>query len=442
MINLNYQYKLILNQHQEAEINHILDVCKSVYNYSLRERKDWLNSRKSPVNSCSLISEYIIPADAPYPNYYQQSKNLTIAKKTNPNLKSVNAQVLQQTLKTLDKAFTDMKSQGKGFPRFKKKMRSFVFPEMLKDCLGIGKIKLPQLGWVKIRQSREFPNGFIAKQIRIVKKASGFYAIICFQSNEEIPDNPVGETSLGIDAGIESFVATSDGDLIKAPKFLRGQLSELKLLQRRLKKKKIGSKNWLKLQNKIAKLHEKIANTRRDWHFKLAHQLCDQADNIFVEDINFNSWSRGIVRKQSLDSGIGQFINEILPFISWKRGKYYLKVNKNGTSQECPSCHQHTGKKKLSDRSHKCHHCGFEENRDTVASLVIRNRGIDMINGVLPVIESSKKTKEKTPKKLKSKKQKITKNAAGQSVLKNACGDVLAGDIIQLNLFDILVKNP
>jgi putative transposase len=264
----------------------------------------------------------------------------------NPRLRG--DKVLQQTLKILDQAFTDMKSQGKGFPRFKKKMRSFVFPEMLKDCLGIGKIKLPQLGWIKIRQSREFPTGFIAKQVRIVKKASGYYAIICFQSPEEIPDNPTGETSLGIDAGIESFVATSDGDLIKSPKFLRGQLRELELLQRRLKKKKIGSKNWLKLQNKIAKLHEKIANTRKDWHFKLAHQLCDQADNIFVEDINFNSWSRGIVRKQSLDSGIGQFINEILPFICGQRGKYYLKVNKNGTSQECPNCGTATGKKKLS----------------------------------------------------------------------------------------------
>ncbi len=299
MINFNYQFKLILTRQQEVEINHILDVCKSVYNYALKERKDWYNSRKSPINYCSLISEYIIAADTPYPNYNVQAKNLTIAKKSNPNLKSVNAQVLQQTLKTLDQAFSDMKSLGKGFPRFKKKMRSFVFPEMLKNCLGTGKIKLPQLGWVKIRQSREFPNGFVPKQVRIVKKASGFYIIICFQSNEQIPDNPVGKTSLGIDAGIESFVATSDGDLIKAPKFLRGQLRELKLLQRKLKKKKIGSKNWLKLQNKIALLHEKIANTRKDWHFKLAHQLCDKADNIFVEDINFNSWSRGIVRKQS-----------------------------------------------------------------------------------------------------------------------------------------------
>ena len=85
----------------------------------------------------------------------------------------------------------------------------------------------------------------------------------------------VGKTCLGIDAGIESFVATSRGDLIKAPRFLLKVQSKLKLLQRRLKHQVKGSNNWLKLQEKIARLHEKVSNTRRDWHFKLAHYLCD-----------------------------------------------------------------------------------------------------------------------------------------------------------------------
>ncbi|WP_293056749.1 transposase [Okeania sp. SIO2B3] len=231
MITLTYQYKLKPTHHQEAEINQIIDVCKSVYNYALKERKDWLSSRKSPINSCSIISEYIIPADTPYPNYNYQAKNLTTAKKTNPKLKSVsaksrheNAQVLQQTLKQLDRAFSEMKSLGKGFPRFKKKMRSFVFPAMLKNCLDCGKFKLPQLGWIKIRQSRPIPEGMVAKQARIVKKASGYYLMVSFASSESVPDNLVGKKSLGIDAGIESFVATSTGKLIKAPKFLLGQL--------------------------------------------------------------------------------------------------------------------------------------------------------------------------------------------------------------------------
>jgi putative transposase len=94
MINLTYQYKLKLNKQQTQEIEHILDVCKSVYNYALAERKHWYNSRKSLADRCSIHSEFIIPADAPYPNYNNQAKNLTIAKKTNEVLKSVNAQVL------------------------------------------------------------------------------------------------------------------------------------------------------------------------------------------------------------------------------------------------------------------------------------------------------------------------------------------------------------
>ena len=135
-----------------------------------------------------------------------------------------------------------------------------------------------------------------------------------------------------------------------------------------MKKKIKGSSNWLKLQQRVAKLHEKVANVRRDWLFKLAHTLCDQADNIFVEDINFKAWSKGLFCKQSLDSGIGGFLNQILPFVSWKRGKFFLKVNKNFSSQECPKCQQRTGKKSLNQRTHHCQFCGHSEPRDTRVS--------------------------------------------------------------------------
>jgi len=264
MINLTFVYKIKPTHNQRQEIEKTLDVCRSVFNFALRERKDWLNSRKSPVNSCSLKQEYIIPADAPYPSYNNQAKNLTQAKKNNGRLKSVHSQVLQQTLKQLDRAFSDMKSKGFGFPRFKKEMRSFVFPSLPKDCLGDNRIKLPKFGWVKIKQSRAYPTGFEPKQARIVKKASGYYVMIAFQSEEIIPEHSVGKRSLGIDAGIESFIATSREELIKAPKFLRDNLRKLRLLQKRLRNKKKGSNAWLRIQKKVARLHEKIANTRRD----------------------------------------------------------------------------------------------------------------------------------------------------------------------------------
>ena len=117
MINLSYQYKLKLSRQQEQVIDAILDTCKSVYNYALVERKHWIKSRKCAVSACTIVSEYILPANHPYPNYYLQAENLTEAKKSYPRLKEAPSQILQQTLKTLDKAFNDMRDRGFGFPR-------------------------------------------------------------------------------------------------------------------------------------------------------------------------------------------------------------------------------------------------------------------------------------------------------------------------------------
>lgn len=375
MLNLNYEYKLKLNKEQTSKVEFTLEGCRKVYNYALRERKDWINSRKCPINSCSLSREYIIPADAPYPNYNYQAKNLTQYRKDSEELKQIHSQVLQQTLKTLDRAFEDMRKNGKGFPRFKKKMHSFLFPQLSADCLGCGRIKLPSFGWVNIVQSRPFPEGFIPKQCRIVKKASGYYVIITFQSDVSVPDPVHGTTSIGVDANISNFLATSQGDIVDAPKFLDQYLRKIKLLQRRLKHKVKGSKNWQKLQRKIARLYEKVANTRKDWHFKLSHWLCRKADNVFIEDINYKAWGRGIFRKKSLDYSCGAFFNQILPYVAWKTDTFFLKVDKDFSSQECPRCHNRTGKKSLSERTHKCPHCGYTVQRDVASSIVIQQRG-------------------------------------------------------------------
>ncbi len=96
MITLTYEFKLKPAKPQSEEMDHILEVCRSVWNYAMRERKDWSASRKCPVNACSIRYEYIMGADVPYPNYFKQANASTQAKKSSPWLKSVNAQVLQQ----------------------------------------------------------------------------------------------------------------------------------------------------------------------------------------------------------------------------------------------------------------------------------------------------------------------------------------------------------
>lgn len=377
MLNLCYEYKLKPTDEQISEIERTLVICRQVWNYALRERKDWINSRKCPINACSTLSEYMIPADAPYPNYYAQAAGLTKAKELYPELKTVNAQMLQQVLRKLETAFLDMKRKGMGFPRFKNKyrMRSFVFPQMLKNCLQGNSIKLPQLGIVEFIKSREIPHGFVVKQARTVRKASGYFVILSLECDVNVPQPVAQGFPVGIDLGLDQFLATSEGKLVKRPKFLKVEHRKLKLLQRRLKNKKKGSNNRHKLNRKIARLHQRVTDTRKDWQFKLAHDLVLDAGMIFVEDIDFRVWAKGMFGKHTLDAGFGQFI-AILSWVCWKQGVHFEKVNKDYTSQVCPNCDRHTGKKALDNRVHNCPECGYTTHRDVAAAQVIRNRGL------------------------------------------------------------------
>jgi len=391
MLTLTYEYRLEPNQQQIDKIEHTLDVCRSVWNFALRERKDWHNSRKSPVNACSIQQEYIIPADEPYPNYHKQAKSLTEAKKTDERLKSVNAQVLQQVLRTLDRAFADMKAKGLGFPRFKNRyrLRSYVYPQLRAEQLvRKNQIKLPQLGWVKFRKSRDIPEGFVPKQARVVRKASGYFVMLSLQLDVDVPQPFPHGHPRGLDLGFDKFVATSDGLEVKRPRFLKSLQRKLRLLQRRLKNKQKGSNNRHQLNRKIARVHQRISDARKDWHFQLAHQLCDGAGMIFVEDIDFRSWQRGMLSKHAADAGFGQFIN-ILQWVGWKRDVYFDKVNKDGTSQECSQCGAHTRKKTLDVRVHHCPECGYIGSRDVVSAEVIRNRGLSDLGQRLDVKENA-----------------------------------------------------
>lgn len=383
MLNLTYNYKLQPTYKQIELIEHNLEVCKSVWNHALYIRKLWYNSRSCKINQCSLFQEYIVEPFK-YPNYHTQSAELTKAKKTNSFLKSGNAQAMQQTLRKLDRAFNDLKSKGMGFPRYKKKAKSFNL--LGKISVEGNYIKMPLLKNIKFRKSRDIPEGFKIKQIQIIKKASGYYANLMIELDVNVVKPIPHGHAIGIDAGIQSMISTSDGLILPRPKFLNKALRKIELLQRKLRNKKKGSNQSKQLQHRIALLHEAVANKRKEYHFNLAYKLCDGVGMIFVEDINFVSWSKGLFAKQSLDMGLGQFFN-ILEYVCSKTDTYFAKVDKNYTSQICPNCGTHTGKKDLSIRLHNCSECGYVQNRDVAASEVVRNRGLENIAVGAPVIK-------------------------------------------------------
>ena len=389
MRTLTYEYKLEPTSKQSQAFEQWLEICRKVYNYALRERKDWVNSRKCQVNACSLKQEYILPADAPRPTFYTQCKSLAAAKETNPDLKIPHTHVLQQVLRTLEAAFVAMWERGHGFPRFKKRMRSFVYPQLNKVPLKGDKVNLPKIGWVKMRLSRSLPEGYELKQVRLVKRASGFYAMLTLQSPFEVPQPMPSGHAVGIDLGLQYFLATSEGELIARPRFFVDGQRKLKSLQRQLKRKTRGSKESQRLHQRIAQHHEYISNARKDFHFKTAHHLCDSAGMIFAEDLNLKAMSAGMLCKHTLDAGFGQFLN-ILDHVCFKRGAYFAKVNANGTSQTCPNCQTHTGKKELSERVHKCPECGYETNRDVAAAQVVMQRGYTAVGHTAVKLDEGK----------------------------------------------------
>ncbi|MCG6138262.1 MAG: transposase [Nostoc sp. LLA-1] len=390
MFNLTYEFKLKPTQTQIAMFEEWLETHRRVYNYALAERKDWYKSRSCRVNACSLHSEYIISADTPRPTFASQCKSLTAARKESEYLKRVNAQSLQQTLRRLEKAFVSMWEQNHGFPRFKKagRMRSFSFPQLGAYPLLNGYVKLPVIGAVKVRQSRDIPDGGTIKQARVVRRVSGWYVMLTVQWDVSVPSPlPHGE-GVGIDVGLTSFIATSNGLTIKRSRFFVDAERKLKLLQQRVSRKRIGSNNWQKAQKKVAKLHEYVANCRKDWHRKLSHQICDDTGMVFVEDLNLVGLSRGMLGKHCLDAGFGQFFN-ILEQICFKRGVYFQKVDSRKTSQICPNCGVETGKKELSERTHACSNCGYTTDRDVAAAQVVLVRGLAAVGHTVKMLAVS-----------------------------------------------------
>lgn len=391
MFSLTYEFKLKPTTDQVSTFENWLEQCRRVYNYALAERKDWYKSRSCQINACSLHSEYIIPADAPRPTYASQCKSLTSSRANIPALSAVQSQVLQQTLKRLEQAFVSMWEQNHGFPRFKKsgQMRSFVFPQLGKSPLLHGAIKLPVIGWVRFRQSRDIPKNAILKLAHIVKRASGWYVMLILQWVVDVPQHlPHGEP-IAIDVGLRYFIATSNGIKLPRPKFFVDLQRKLKSLQQRVSRKKLGSNNWRKAQQKVARLHEKISNTRKHFHWKIAHKICDSAGMIFVEDLNARALAAGMLAKHCLDAAWSQFFN-ILKQCCFKRGVFFMEVDSKKTSQICPNCGVETGLKDLSERVHNCNSCGYQTDRDVAAAQVVLNRGLAAVGHTVKMLSEGK----------------------------------------------------
>jgi putative transposase len=247
----------------------------------------------------------------------------------------------------------------------------------MKDgCLQGNLINLPMFGKVKVVLHRPIPDGFKVKTASITKKADGFYVTLSlFDSTvpEIKPDfNP--QKIVGIDVGLKDFLTTSENETVAIPQHYRKAQKRLRTIQKRVSRRKKGSNRRRKAVKQLGKCHKKVADKRKDFHFKTANDLLKKYDVVAVEDLNVKGLARTKLAKSVLDAGWSSFLS-ILTNKAVNAGLLVMTVCAYNTSQDCSSCGEKVSKK-LHERWHNCQSCGCNLDRDHNAAINIKNRAV------------------------------------------------------------------
>ena len=223
------------------------------------------------------------------------------------------------------------------------------------------------------------------KTATITKKADSYYVSFSLEDKSVptlIPTNNI-KTAVGVDVGLKEFLTTNTGETVSVPNFYRKSQSNLARKQRKAARNEMGSNNWKKAQNKVARLHQHIARQREDFHYKTAHKLVKEYNLIAVEELNIKGLARNTKLSKSIyDVGWGAFI-EKLNAVAVKRGVHVVKVNPHNTSQNCSNCGQQVPKT-LSVRTHSCPKCKTVLDRDENAARNILNKALCEVGIILP----------------------------------------------------------
>ena len=351
------------------------------YNFLLADRFNWYEQNRSPINACPLVCH--LPQLRDNPDYYSQKKTLPQLKKTHPWYGEVYSQVLQDVVKRVKVTFDrflkgDSNGKRSGRPRFKSRSRyrTFTYPQVKDGCLQNNLINLPMLGKVNVILHRDLPDGFKIKTVSITKKADGYYLTLSLEDST-VPEikadfNPNKIT--GIDVGLNKFLTTSEGETVAIPQHYRKTQKRLRTMQKRVSRRKKGSNRRQKAVKQLGKCHKKVADKRKDFHFKTANNLLNKYDVVAVEDLNVKGLARTKLAKSVLDAGWSSFLS-IVTNKAVNAGLLVVPVSAYNTSQDCSSCGEKVPKK-LHERWHDCSHCGCSIARDHNAAINIKNRAV------------------------------------------------------------------
>ncbi|WP_411842371.1 RNA-guided endonuclease TnpB family protein [Salinicoccus sp. HZC-1] len=364
----NKAYKFLLNPTKEQE--HLLlktfGCVRLVYNRMLAERKAVYEKFKDDKES---LKQQKLPTPAKYKQEFEW-------------LKEVDSLALANAQMNLQKAYTNFFAGRAMFPKFKsrKSKQTYTTNRVNGNIqLSDSHIKLPKLGLVRLKQHREIPSHHVIKSCTISRSATGKYQVSILTEYKHEPKPKEINEIIGLDFAMDGlYVESEQGEKANHPRFYRQTQEKLAKEQKVLSRKTKGSARYEKQRIKVAKLHEKVVNQRKDFLHKKSFQLVKKYDAVVIEALDMKGMSQALNYGKSVsDNGWGMFTT-FLGYKLLEQGKKLVKINKwFPSTKTCSSC----GNVKpvaLSERIYSCE-CGFVFDRDWNAAINIKNEGLLML---------------------------------------------------------------
>lgn len=370
MANKAYKFRIYPNAEQQILFAKTFGCVRLVYNYFLDRKIKQYETDKTTVT------------------YTKCAKEMAEMKKTEAYsfLKEVDSISLQQSLRHLDTAFQNFfRSPKIGFPKCKSKKsnRKSYTTNFVNGNISIenGYIKLPKIGLVKLKQHRLIPSEYKLKSVTISQNRSGkYYASVLFAYENQVQEREL-QNFLGLDFSMHELYKDSNGNEPAYPRYYRQAEQQLKRAQRRLSLMQKGSKNREKQRIIVAKLHERVANQRKDFLHKQSRQIANVYDCVCVENLDMKAMSQALHFGKSVsDNGWGIFVT-FLQYKLEEQGKRLVKIDKFfASSQICSCCgYKNAETKDLSVREWDCPACGVHHDRDVNAAINVRNEGMRIV---------------------------------------------------------------